>query len=355
MTSRLRTPVDRTAPPVFARPTVKRCLRAGLALLLSGWLLPAPADALQVLGLQAPESFVVDPAGDGYFISSANGDPDVKDNNGFITKLDKEGAVIKLQFIRGGEGDVTLHAPKGMAIVGSILYVADLDVLRAFDKATGKPIRTVAFPPASPATTTPKSLADVVHDGAALLYVSDTESQTVYRVDLGQDHRVSVLVRDPTLAGPRGLAVHPKTGHLIVTSWDKGKILDVSPAGAVTELVSNGFFSARFHNLDGVDFDLWGNMYVADFSAGKIWRMRADKHFDVIAEYLPSPAGISIDRANHLILVPYHYGNAAEINGLERPVKRGESQKRTLADYGFAMPGKDMPGEKEKLEGAKKK
>jgi hypothetical protein len=35
-------------------------------------------------------------------------------------------------------------------------------------------------------------------------------------------------------------------------------------------------------------------------------------------------------------LVPYLYGNAAEINGLESPFKSGK-QKRTLADYGFGM------------------
>jgi hypothetical protein len=73
---------------------------------------------------------------------------------------------------------------------------------------------------------------------------------------------------------------------------------------------------------------------VSDLTAGKIWRMRPDGHFNVIAEYLPTPSGISVDRARNLILVPYLYGNAAEINGLETPGKSGK-QKRTLADYGF--------------------
>jgi hypothetical protein len=78
-------------------------------------------------------------------------------------------------------------------------------------------------------------------------------------------------------------------------------------------------------------------MYVSDFTAGKVWRMRPDLKFDVIAEYLPSPADIGVDRKNHLILVPYHYGNAAEMNGLESPVK-SQNKKRTLADYGFGSP-----------------
>lgn len=317
-------------------------------------LLPGavPADALQVTGLQDPESFLADPSGAQYFISNVNGAPGAKDNNGFITKLDKTGAVSQLQFIRGGDGNVVLHAPKGMAIAGRVLYVADLDSLRGFDASTGRPVLTVSLAavPVAKQTQAP-DLADVAYDGRGLLYASDPATDTIYRIDTNDHHAVSILVRDSSLAGPHGLAVHPRSGHLIVVSWKKGTILEVSREGAITELVSNGFFSSRFRNLDGVDFDNWGNMYVSDLTAGKIWRMRPDHHFDVIAEYLHSPADISVDRENHLILVPYLYGNAAEINGLERPGKKKE--KRTLSDYGFTMPGPGKPGEKK--EGADRK
>ncbi len=318
-----------------------------LAVLVLAVLLTAPpsASALQVTGLQAPESFLADPSGEQYFISNANGDPDVKDNNGFITKLDRTGAVAKLQFIRGGEGDVVLHAPKGMAILDRILYVVDLDTLRGFDKATGRPVVTVSFV-SQPQARQGRGIAltDVVSDGKGLLYASDTEADTIYRIDTARQHAISILVRDASLAGPRGLALHPQTGRLIVASWNKGKVLEVSLDGKITELVSNGFFSSRFHNLDGVDFDSWGNLYISDFTAGKVWRMRPDRHFDVIAEYLPSPADIGVDRENHLILVPYHYGNAAEMNGLEAPMKPGK-KKRTLADYGFTGPGESKPND----------
>jgi DNA-binding beta-propeller fold protein YncE len=312
---------------------------AGVCLLLAAW----PCAALQINGLQAPQSFLFDPAGQQYFISNANGDPDAKDNNGFITRLDRHGAVTNSQFIHGGDGNIELHAPKGLAIAGPVLYVADLDSLRGFDKITGKPVATITFPP-SPGH--PVGLADVVADAQGILYVTDLAGDAIYRVDPARQHRWSVLVRDEALAGPRGVAVHPRTGHLIVASWHKGKLLEVTPGGAMTELVSNGFFSKRFHNLDGIDFDRWGNLYIADFSAGKIWRMRPDLKFTVIAEYLPYPADIGIDRENHLILVPYLYGNAAEINGLEAPVT-SEKKKRTLADYGFTSPSEKGPSGEE--------
>ncbi len=297
------------------------------------------AEAMQVTDLQSPHSFLSDPSGEEYFISNVNGEPDSRDNNGFITKLDAEGKVVSLKFVQGG-GEVTLHAPKGMALVNHTLYVADLDTLRAFDQKTGRPVLTLSLAPQSKASSDkPVSLVDVAWDGQRFLYISDSTNNSIYRVDLDQQYAISLLVHDDRLAGPSGLAVHPKSGHIIAVSWEKGKILEITPQGALTELVSNGFFTARFQNLSGVDFDRWGNMYVSDQTKGKIWRMTPNQRFHVIAEYLPSPADIGIDRGNNLILVPYQYADAAEMNGLEAPAGSGsKGQKRTLADYGFVSP-----------------
>ena len=293
-----------------------------------------------VTELQSPYSFVNDPLEQDYFISNVNGEADIVDNNGFITKLDPHGKLLNLKFIQGGKGDVTLHAPKGMAVVEHVLYVADLDTIRGFDTTTGKPVLalTIRSPTTSQSGLPQVSLNDVTFDGKGHLYCSDQKANTIYRVDLST-RTFSVLVTDRALAGPSGLVVHPKSGQIIAVSWDKGKISEVSPEGVVTELFSNGFFSSRFQNLRGVDFDRWGNMYVSDFTTGKVWRMSWDKRFQVIAEFLPSPGDLSIDRANNLILVPYEFAHAAEMNGLETPSnEKSKQEKRTLADYGFIPP-----------------
>jgi sugar lactone lactonase YvrE len=296
----------------------------------------SPSQATQITGLESPNSFVGDQEGKEYFISNINGEPDARDNNGFITKLDTEGKITRLRFIQGGVAEVLLHAPKGVALVGQRLYVADLDQLKGFDKTTGKQLLAIPFPASS---TQPVSLTDVTLGPGGLLYASDQAANSIYKIESTANHRVSLLIHDDRLAGPAGIAVHPTTNHLIVVSWDKGKILDISPEGQLTELVSNGFFTSRFQNLSGVDFDRWGNMYVSDFTKGKIWRITRDHRFQVIAEYLPAPADISIDRAGNLILVPYHYAHAAEINGLEAPTDgKPKVDKRTLADYGFIPP-----------------
>jgi len=292
--------------------------------------------ASQIDGLQRPQSFIADPSREFYFISNINGEPEAKDNNGFITRLDKEGKITDLHFIQGGQNGTTLDSPKGMAVVDRLLYVVDIDTLRGFDKETGKPVVTVLLDKnPSHSSHPPIALIDVAYDGKGTLYLSDTEADTVYRVEVIKQHAVSILAKNSALAGPSGLAWNSKTGKLVVVSWNKGKIFEMTPDGAVRELVSNSFFSSRFHNLSGVDFDEWGSMYVSDFSAGKVWRIRPDMKFEVIAEYLSTPADIGIDRKGHLILVPYYYGNAAEMNGLERPATGGSAKKRSLADYGF--------------------
>src|SRR2546430_5865247 len=82
--------------------------------------------ALQVTGLKDPAAFIVDPATGNYFISSENGQPTERDNNGFITKLGPDGKIINLKFIEGGAGGVTLHAPHGLARHGRSLYVSHI-------------------------------------------------------------------------------------------------------------------------------------------------------------------------------------------------------------------------------------
>ena len=313
----------------------------GLLLFLFGFLAASPAlGQITVTDLASPYSFVSDAAGKEYFISSVNGEPDAKDNNGFITKLDGNGKILNRKFIQGGVGGTTLHAPKGMALVERTLYVADLNMLRGFDASTAKPVVTIPMLPASsaPGEAAPAHLSDVAYDGKGVLYCSDQLNNTIYRVDLATHHS-TVLVSDKVLAGPSGIAVDPKTGQIMVVSWDKGKIFEISSEGVLTEVFSNGFFSARFQNLRGVDFDRWGNMYVSDFTTGKVWRMTRDKRFQVIAEYLPSPGDLGIDRTNNLILVPYQLVHAAEMNGLETPSDgKPKKEKRTLADYGFVPP-----------------
>jgi DNA-binding beta-propeller fold protein YncE len=269
--------------------------------------------ALQITGLRNPAGFLVDAATDTYYLSNQNGGPNEHDNNGFISQLNVEGKILKLKFIEGGQNGVRLDAPKGLALVGRTLYVSDIDKVRAFELPSGRPVAGVDL-----STFPVDFLTGLVTDGRGLLYIADSGADTIYKVDLRAGGRPVVWVKDKDLAGPHGLAVHPSTGALIVVSWNTGRILEISEAGAIRVLFSNSLFNAHFGNLMGVDFDAYGNLYVSDFSQGKIIRIDSRLRIQTIAEFLTTPAGLAIDRKHHVILVPYLMANVAEINGLGR-------------------------------------
>jgi DNA-binding beta-propeller fold protein YncE len=298
-------------------------------LLVLGW---SSAHADQVVNLASPQSMIAD-AGQVYFIANANGDPGTRENKGFISKVTHEGKVIDLHFIQGGNKSVTLNSPRGMAIVGSTLYVADLDVVRGFDKETGQSLHTIPF-----RQFHSQSLTGLAADSQGRLYVSDADSNTIYHIDPKRDHAVTIFVQHAGLSHPHGLAIHPRNGHVVGVGWEDGKIFEIDETGTIQELFTNSFFTGGFYNLDGIDFDKYGTMYVSDLTAGKVWRIRANHKKEVIAEFLLSPAGLGIDRINHVIMVPYLYANGAEINGLERPSNDNPNKKqRTWSDYGMNL------------------
>lgn len=294
-----------------------RTMRFLLPALLLALLPGTAALALQVTGLKNPAGFIVDPATGDYFISNENGGPNVRDNNGFITRLDKTGRIDKLKFIEGGTGGVTLHSPKGMVILDKILFVSDIDRVRRFDLATGRPLGELDL-----SALKVDFLTGLAADGAGLLYIADTGADTILKVDTRRGSKPAVFVRDAALAGPHGLAVNPATGALVAVSWNEGKILEITRDGSIKVLFANSFFNTRFGNLAGVDFDAYGNMYVSDFSQGKVIRIDPNFRIQTIAEFLTTPAAVAIDRRNHLILIPYLSGNVAEMNGLGRDPKR---------------------------------
>jgi hypothetical protein len=117
-------------------------------------------------GLAAPESALYDPQQDVYFISNMNGGLLDRDNNGFISRVDPNSGSVTLKWIEGGKNGVTLDAPKGMAVVGNSLYVADVAAVRKFDRHTGAVEGEIALPGAS-------CINDLTTDGQNV-FASDT-------------------------------------------------------------------------------------------------------------------------------------------------------------------------------------
>jgi len=128
---------------------------------------PAPVLVVKDVGLLAPESVLHDAESDTYLVSNVNGKPLDADRNGFISRIGPDGKVAELKWIDGSKTGSTLDAPKGMAVSGATLYVADITWIRLFDRKTGAPKGKLAVKGAT-------FLNDVAVAPDGVIYVTDT-------------------------------------------------------------------------------------------------------------------------------------------------------------------------------------
>jgi hypothetical protein len=188
----------------------------------------ARADApIVVTGFATPESALRDNVADVYLVSNINGSPAAFDNNGFISRVAPNGVILQLAWIRGGVGGVTLNAPKGMAIRDDILYVSDIDTVRAFDRVTGAPLAASAVP--NPFAQ-PLFLNDVAVAPNGDVYASDNVNGAIFRID--RDGRVSLFASGPELGFPNGLVADGANNVSWVT-WLSNQVRRTNASGKV--------------------------------------------------------------------------------------------------------------------------
>ena len=82
-------------------------------------------------GFQGPESAKYDPQQDAWFVTNQTGAGSDKDGNGYISRVSASDPDSAIVFAQGGVNGVVLNSPKGTALHGDTLWVADIDVLRA--------------------------------------------------------------------------------------------------------------------------------------------------------------------------------------------------------------------------------
>src|SRR5262249_53267085 len=98
-------------------------------------------------GLKTPESVRYDPELDVFFVSNINGNPSQHDGNGFIAVVRADSTNVVSNLVEGGKKGATLDAPKGLALVGDTLWVADIDAVRGFNRRTGAVVANISLKP----------------------------------------------------------------------------------------------------------------------------------------------------------------------------------------------------------------
>jgi sugar lactone lactonase YvrE len=273
---------------------------------------PGATKLIVVEGFLTPESVLHDPVQDIYFVSNINGGPTTKDNNGFISRVRPDGAVENLKFIEGGHGGVTLNAPKGLAIRGDTLWVADIDMVRSFDAKTGAPRDSVSL-----AGLGAVFLNDIAIAQTGALYITDTGIRfddvgnmlhpgpdRIFRV--GTDRQVTVAVRGDTLGRPNGITLDSVGKRFIVVQFGGRSVLAWKPGDKAPSVIAKGP-----GGFDGVEM-AGSRMLVSSWSDSTVSSYETGQEVKVITG-VPSPADIGYDGKRKRVLIPIFTGNRVEI------------------------------------------
>jgi hypothetical protein len=253
-----------------------------------------------------PEAVRYDPDQDLYFVANfGSGETQANDNNGFISLLRPDGSLMSLRFIAGGEGGVTLHAPRGMTIVADTLWVADNGAVRGFNRLTGRPVASIDM-----TSFGAGFLNDIAAGPGGVLYVTDTPKNRVYRVF----HRTATIaVEDSTLNSPNGITwddwnsrfvIVPYGGSHALLAWSEGNPL-------------TPFATSTGGKFDGIEFLGPNDLLVASQADSSLHRFVSGTGRPVIRTS-GKPADIALDTKRMRVAVPSIALNRVEIWQLPR-------------------------------------
>lgn len=266
------------------------------------------------VGFMTPESVVHDEVADIYFVSNINGGPVDRDNNGFISKVSPDGSVIALQWVAGGQNGVTLHSPKGLALKGDSLFVADIDTVRIFHRETGESLGARGVAGAS-------LLNDMATGPDGTVYVTDTGfrggaggeleptgTDAVYR--FGASGQAEVVLRDTTLHNPNGLVVSSE--GIIVVPFGGADIVRIDEAGQVTTVAT-----APGGQLDGVVEIEDGTLFVTGWEGSVVYRVAPGGAMTMEIQNIDAPADLGYDARRRRLLIPTFSQNTVEIHEVQ--------------------------------------
>lgn len=235
-------------------------------------------------GFQQPESALFDAANNRIIVSNIVGNPGEADGNGYLSVLSPEGKTITQHWTDG------MDAPKGSAISGGKLYIADITKVRVVDLASGKLVSTIDVAGAV-------FLNDVTSDRSGKIYVTDMLADAIYRID---GDKPELFVKDAMLASPNG--VFADGDRLIVASWGKGIKPDFStaePGGLLSVDIASKAVTPlpgaqNFADLDGV-VAIGDSIYTTAYMTGTLYRYKVGGAPQVVAQFKPGSADIGTD------------------------------------------------------------
>jgi sugar lactone lactonase YvrE len=254
--------------------------------------------------MKVPESVRYDADLDAYFVSNINGNPSQKDGNGFIAKVEAGNTGTMTTFVQSGKGGVTLNAPKGMAIVGDTLWVADIDFMRAFNKRTGAVIANVDLRPLKV-----EFLNDVVAGPDGSIYVTDTGIHFDDKGAMthpGHDQIIKLTARKPSVAvksdsalkAPNGIAWDAVNGRFVLGPFNDKAVSAWKDGDTTVTTIGSGP-----GGYDGVEVLGDGRILVTSWADSSV-QVFSNGAFHKVVGNVEAPADIGIDTKRNVLAIP---------------------------------------------------
>ena len=219
-------------------------LSLALGLVAAGTLSAAAqtaTEAWRLGGFKTPESVIFDKANNRLIIDNIGAFGPDGGTDGYLSIVSPEGQLVTEQWVTG------LSDPKGMAIIGDSLFVADTTGLVEIKLSDGSIVTTHPLEGAMMAN-------DVATDGS-VIYVSDTFGQAIFKVEGGKAEK---WLTEEKLLSPNGLFIDG--GQLLVgglgaglkedfSVTTKGGLLSVDPG---TKAITPSVGATELSMTDGV-------------------------------------------------------------------------------------------------------
>lgn len=276
--------------------------------------------------LYSVESCVYDPTRRVIVAPSRGVGQAVRANDAWIAFVNHDGSVHTPRWIgiqnAGAERDtmtppLVLNDPFGSFLHKGVLYFADRDggtpdlanpgqntasvaVVRTFDLATGRPLKSVTVP-GSPWLNDIAVAADGTVYGTNTGAADNPETWVVWK--LAPDGQASVFVKGAPLNIPNGIEVDGD-GNIVVVNIGNPDVITFAPDGRVvrTEQAAQSGNDGLVIMPDGVKF-------VSSVRLGGISMIAPGARAKLIAENIPSAASMCYDPDANQLVIPMNANN----------------------------------------------